>query len=780
MENRILNIRRTAILVVLTLAYIYYKAADNSAALASIGLVSFAAIAQLAPAFFGGLFWRRANARGAMLGMVIGFFVWAYTLLLPTLLPAESAFVANGLFGWAVLRPEALFETHLTPLANGVIWSLTFNTFAYVIGSLSRVPDPQEHMQAALFASYQKPMALTPGSGSSTVKVSQLTETVARYLGAVRTERSLEAYWAQTGDRPDKDANVDSDLLRHTEQLLASAIGASSSRLVHTLLLKRFDSSEKSNLLLLDEASKALQFNRNVLQTALDQLDQGITVFDGNFRLASWNRQYRALLNLPARMGRAGIPLTEVAREIALANEFEENDPDGENLAYRLINQSDTWQLTQLNTGEVLEIRTSPMPDGGIVITWNNITGRVHAAKALREANETLERRVEERTRELEEATRIADQANISKTRFLAATGHDLLQPLNAARLYSSTLLERLNKPQDARLAENIGRSLGSVEEILGAILVISRLDTASPDVSLGDFAIRNITEQLHLEFDPIAREQDLELVFVHSSYWVNSDPALLRRLLQNLISNALKFTNNGKVLVGCRKRGQNLVVEIIDTGTGMDEEQQKLAFVEFTRLGEKAHEIPGLGLGLSIVERIADLLGHDVCVSSVPGKGTRFQVTLPLAEPALREAVSERKKPVHHRTHLIGTRVLCVDNDLTILEGMSALLRQWGCRVETAATPEEVKNLIESDTEAPDIVLVDYHLEKATGIDVVEVLRDAHGEQLAAVLITADRSDEVKKQAEAANILILNKPVKPAALRAIISREKLQFEAAE
>ncbi len=780
MENRILNIRRTAILVVLTLAYVYYKVADNSAALASIGLVSFAAIAQLAPAFFGGLFWRRANARGAMLGMVIGFCVWGYTLLLPTLLPADSAFVINGLFGWVVLRPEALFETQLTPLANGVIWSLTFNTFAYVVGSLSRAPDPQERMQASLFVSYQMPVSLSQDIGSSTVKVGQLTETVARYLGVIRTERSLEAYWAQTGNRPDMEANVDNDLLRHTEQLLASAIGASSSRLVHTLLLKRFDTSEKSNILLLDEASKALQFNRDVLQTALDQLDQGITVFDGDFRLASWNRQFRALLNLPSKMGRAGIPLTEVAREIALINEFEGNDPEGEQLAHQLINQSDIWQLKQLNTGEVLEIRTSPMPGGGIVITWNNITERVYAARALREANETLERRVEERTKELEEATRTADQANISKTRFLAAAGHDLLQPLNAARLYSSTLLERLDESQNARLAENIGRSLGSVEEILGAILAISRLDTTSPDVSRRDFAIRNITEQLHLEFDPIAREQNLELIFIHSALWVYSDPALLRRLLQNLISNALKFTSKGKVLVGCRRRGENLVVEIYDTGSGMDKEQQKLAFVEFTRLGEKAHKIPGLGLGLSIVERIADLLDHKVSVDSVPGKGTRFQVKLPLAEPAQRVAELESKKRVRNRRHLNGTRVLCVDNDLTILEGMSALLQQWGCTVDTAATLDEVKELVERGGDVPGIVLVDYHLENATGMEVVEILRGAHGEQFAAVLITADRSEEVKKQAEAANVLILNKPLKPAALRAIISRENLQFEAAE
>ncbi len=220
MERNILNIRRTSIFAVLFLAFIYYKAADNSAALASIGLVSFAAIAQLAPAFFGGLFWKGANARGAMFGMTTGFFVWAYCLLLPTLLSADNSFVTSGIFDIEFLKPEALFGSSLSPIANGVIWSLFFNSIAFVIGSYSREVDPQERIQASLFVTYQAPVARYTNIGKSTVRVSQLKETIARYIGKKLAERSFEAYWESKGLKPDDDENVDNNILRFSDNYL--------------------------------------------------------------------------------------------------------------------------------------------------------------------------------------------------------------------------------------------------------------------------------------------------------------------------------------------------------------------------------------------------------------------------------------------------------------------------------------------------------------------------------------------------------------------------------
>ncbi len=780
MESNILNIRRTSIFVVLFLAYVYYKAADNSAALASIGLVSFAAIAQLAPAFFGGLFWKGANARGAMFGMTTGFFVWTYCLLLPTLLSADNSFVTSGLFDLELLKPEALFGSSLSPIANGVIWSLFFNSIAFVIGSYSRHADPQERMQASLFVTYQAPVARYANIGQSTVRVSQLKDTLARYIGKKRTERSFDAYWETQGIKAENDGNVDNDILRFSEQLLASAIGASSSRLVHTLLMKRFDESSSTNIELLDEASRALQFNRDVLQTALDQLEQGITVFDGNFRLASWNKQFRSILNLPAKVGRAGLPLSEVVREIVHHNQLDKFDSDGEKLGYKLINQSVSWQLELPNTEEILEISTSPMPEGGIVVTWNNITQRVKAAEALKEANETLEGRVEERTRELEQAKQFADQANASKTRFLAAAGHDILQPLNAARLYSATLMERVNANKDAELADNISKSLGSVEEILGSILAISRLDTANPEIRLSEFPLQDITKQLQIEFEPIAKSEGLILKFVHSSCWIYSDRALLRRLLQNLISNALKFTETGTVLVGSKRNGDQISLEVLDTGIGIREEEKEHIFGEFMRLNNMPNQVPGLGLGLSIVERISKLLELNVELDSIPQKGTHFKILLKRVKA--KDTTKKVQLPSRKRKpgQLTGTTVLCIDNEPAILKGMSALLEEWGCIVPTAQDLDQAIEQASNKLALPDLVLADYHLENTTGIEVYKRLVETVGRPLPGVLITADRSEEVKRLAENAGLSLLNKPVKPAALRALVSQNKRRPMAAE
>lgn len=778
MERNILNIRRTSIFAVLLLAYVYYKAADNSAALASIGLVSFAAIAQLAPAFFGGLFWKRANARGAMFGMIAGFFVWAYCLLLPTLLSSDNLFVVNGLFGIEFSKPQSLFGTSFSPIANGVIWSLFFNSFAFMLGSYSRDADPQERMQASLFVAYQAPTVRYSNFEQSRVDIVQLKETLSRYIGRKRTDRSFETYWEEQKIPQGERDFVNNNILRFSEQLLASAIGASSSRLVHTLLLKRFDNSNSNNIELLDEASRAVQFNRDVLQTALDQLEQGITVFDGDFRLASWNTQFRNILNLPAKIGQTGIPLSEVVKEIALQNQLNKN---GEILREKLINQSKPWQLELPNTNEILEISTSPMPEGGIVVTWNNITQRVKAAEALTEANETLEGRVEERTRELEQAKLFADQANASKTKFLAAAGHDILQPLNAARLYSATLIERADDDKNSQLADNISRSLGSVEEILGSILAISRLDTANPEINLSAFPLHNITKQLQIEFEPVAKAQNLELKFIHSSKWVYSDQALLRRLLQNLISNAIKFTQSGKVIVGSRQYSNQVSLEVFDTGIGISESEKHYIFGEFTRLNNMPNQVPGLGLGLSIVEKIANLLDLKVELNSAPQKGTRFKILMDnipaKTKPKANKQIAHKKRKLGQLT---GTHILCIDNEPAILEGMVSLLEEWGCHVSTAQDYKQASNIISNHNKLPDIILADYHLDKTTGIEVYQSLVEDTGRTLPGVLITADRSEEVKQLAENAGLNLLNKPIKPAALRALVNQHKKRLIAAE
>jgi Na+/proline symporter/signal transduction histidine kinase/CheY-like chemotaxis protein len=786
MEQLILRIRRTAILVLLFLGYAYYRAADNSQALAAIGLVSFAAIAQLAPAFFGGLFWQEANARGAIAGMVCGFLVWAYTLLLPTLLVPEHWLVAQGPLASGLLRPSALFYLDFSPLTNGVLWSLTANTLAFVLASQSRRLTLSEKAQASVFVSRRRTPPLSRRGGDLHTTVGELTSTVSRYLGTRRAERAFDTYWRDSGLRPKPSEPVDPALLSYSEQLLASAIGASSSRLVHTLLIKRYDTAP-ADIKLLDQASEALRYNRGVLQTALDQLDQGITVFDAGFRLAFWNHRFRKLLGLPPSVGQAGVSLNEIARQITIVQLLEGQGIDGGVLADRILNETEPWLLALGFSERIVEIRTASMPGGGIVVSWHDITDRILVSEALREANESLERRVEERTSELvranaqlARATREADDANKSKTRFLAAAGHDIMQPLNAARLYASALAEKLEGGPDHRLSQNIGKSLESVEDILGAVLAISRLDTGRQELKIKSFPVQKLIDQMEVEFEPFARERGIALRFVASSAWIRSDSALLRRLLRNLVSNAIKYTPKGKVLVGCRRRGNSVCVEVHDTGIGISEADRQSIFSEFKRLDGGLKHAGGLGLGLSIVDRISRVLDHQIDLHSSPGRGTRFSVRVPGAAPGRQDASRDRSSRHTPARALEGLKVLCIDNDITILEGMAALLTNWGCAVFTARDIASSIAAIGTMGNVPDIVLADYHLEGETGIDAIQRIRAICGAELPCVLVTADRRPSLKTQAEKEAISLLNKPVKPGSLRAVMAASRARRAAAE
>lgn len=787
MEQLILNIRRTTIFILLIAAYFYYQAADNSAGLVSIGLVSFAAISQLAPAFFGGLFWRGANSLGALAGMSIGFSIWTFTLLLPTLLPADHTLMREGLFGLAWLRPEHLFGLELSPLGNGVFCSLLFNSLGIFIGSLFRPSNALEQIQSTVFVHQGNRPLSGYNLATSNVTVGDLMETVAQYLGDERTTRSFEAYKFRNEIELSPSEPSDASLLQFSEQLLASAVGASSSRLVHRLLIKRLGYSSRSEMKLLDDASQALQFNRGVLQTALDQIEQGICVFDADYRLSSWNRQFREMLNLPASVGTAGTPFSTVIREIVDKNRLDQHGYDEEAITRNLVDLEQTWQFELPDENQIIDVRSASMPQGGLVLTWQDNTDRVLSAKALSDANVMLERRVKERTVELtalntrlEKATRIADRANQDKTRFLAAASHDILQPLNAARLYSSTLIERLNDKCDQDFAMSVNQSLDSVEDILGAVLAISRLDAEQEEVKLSATNVNRIFEQLKIEFYPVATKENLELVFVKTSAVVRSDPSLLKRLLQNLISNALKYTSEGKVLVGCRSKGDFVDIEILDTGIGIAPEDQPTVFKEFKRLREGINTAPGLGLGLSIVERISGRLGHKVTFESEPSKGTRFRVGVERATDVATE-LARPVRPVAFTNNIMsGMKVLCVDNDLQVLKGLSSLLEQWNCQVVTASSSRQALQLTDKQDYVPDIILMDYHLNEETGVDAILRLRAALGENLAAVLVTAERSQSLKQEAEELGLSFINKPVKPAALRSILASIRNISEAAE
>ena len=426
--------------------------------------------------------------------------------------------------------------------------------------------------------------------------------------------------------------------------------------------------------------------------------------------------------------------------------------------------------------GLVIEVRVNRMPDGGVVTTLTDITPSVAAAEALSRANENLERRVRERTMELEhlnaelaKAKSSAEAANLSKTQFLAAASHDILQPLNAARLYVTSLVERQGRSEEARLVANIDASLEAVEDILSALLEISRLDAGAMKPEIANFRVDALFRQLEFDFAPLARGQGLDLVFVPCSLTVRSDRRLLRRLLQNLVSNAIKYTRTGRVLVGCRRRGGRLRIDVYDTGIGIPPDERRAVFVEFHRLDHGAKVARGLGLGLSIVERIARVLDHPIDLASQVDRGSHFSIEVPAAP-----AGSSAARPPEPRIdpgRVAGILVLCVDNDPNILDGMATLLRGWGCEIIQAADLPEAIAALRAVGKSPGGLLVDYHLDRGNGIEAVAELRGLFGAEIPAALITADRSPDVREAARALAIQVLNKPLKPASLRAVMSQ---------
>ncbi|MBZ9966266.1 NahK/ErcS family hybrid sensor histidine kinase/response regulator [Mesorhizobium sp. BR1-1-2] len=784
----ILNVRRASIFIMLFIAFLYYRESTDSARLSSIGLMSFAAIAQFAPALIGGLIWRGANGRGAALGMVAGILIWGYTLLLPSLVAPETGILVHGLFGFEALRPQALFGTVAEPLNHGVLWSLSINALFFVLGSLSRAAVPLERIQASIFVPREAGPMPSLRRFRTAVTVNDLKDTIARYLGVQRTERSFQSFEKNTNVILHGNEQASMDVIRFSEQLLASAVGSSSARLILSLLFRRHDRDSRDAFRLLDDATEALQHNRDLLQIALDQMEQGITVFDRDFRLICWNRQYRELFDLPDDMGQVGVSLDRILRHLAERGDI----PTDQRVTMlnRLTSFVSPWQMELKTSGRILELRSNPMPDGGIVATYADISGRVEQDLALKRANESLEQRVKTRTIELtrvnEELTRVneelaqaqmlAEEANLGKTRFLAAAGHDILQPLNAARLYCSSLIEKAGKGPAGKAAVNIDSSLESVETILGAVLDISRLDAGAMKPDDTAFNLDGLLRQIGNDFRPLAAEKQLKLTIMPSSLTVVTDRNLLRRLIQNLVSNAIKYTRHGRILVGVRRRGELAEIQVIDTGIGIAGDKLNTVFREFTRLDEGAREAEGLGLGLSIVDRIARVLRLEIRIFSNPGKGTRFSVILPVAAVQEPRREVETRAPARVAASLSGLSVLCIDNDARILEGMRLLLEGWGCAVETVSGTKSLDIAIRR----PDVVLADYHLDGETGLDAIVRLRAIHGDDLPAVLVTADRSNEVRTAAAGLDIPVINKPLKPAVLRSMMARVRPLTSAAE
>ncbi|MCL7931182.1 hybrid sensor histidine kinase/response regulator [Halomonas sp. ATCHA] len=394
-------------------------------------------------------------------------------------------------------------------------------------------------------------------------------------------------------------------------------------------------------------------------------------------------------------------------------------------------------------------------------------------AEQVRERTEALHRTLDElgqANAQLHEAKADAEAANLSKTKFLAAVTHDLLQPLNAARLFASALEEHRLPQDSARLVGHIGRSLKDVEALLGTLVDMSRLDAGILKADIAPFQINGLLDALAEEYRQVAGVRGLALNYVPSSVVVASDFTLLARVIRNFLSNAVRYTEQGHLLLGCRRRADGLDIMVGDTGPGIPELQQEAIFLEFRR-AQPSHESHsrGLGLGLAIVDRISTILDHSVLLKSLPGRGAIFSIKVPYGQLAQHSSELTVDAAQAGQGPLQGAVVWVIDDDPAILEGMQALLRGWGCRVRTAASLSALEAA--SDGEEPAVLLVDYHLGDAgeDGVALALRLRRCYP-ALPVVVITANHDAELKRHARELNMSSLLKPLKPLRLRMLLT----------
>ncbi|TXH77324.1 MAG: hybrid sensor histidine kinase/response regulator [Lysobacteraceae bacterium] len=779
-DRQVLWVRRATILGLALMAYAYHRHAAGSDNLAQHGLLAFAAVAQFAPALIGGLYWRGASRSGAFAGLLIGAVIWAYSLLLPALARGGwfgTGWIEHGPFDISWLRPQQLFGlSGWDALTHGVFWSLLFNVGAFLLVSMRRRPLLQEQLLAA---SYLDPYAQRSPSGPSgwggSVRSGELLALAERIVGERHARRAFAEYAESSARRQWQPHHLaDRALVQFTERLLASAIGAASARLTLTSALRGSGMELGEVVALLDEASQELRFNRQVLSTTLENISQGVSVVDADLRLIAWNRRYQDMLGYPEGMLYVGRPIADLIRWGAERAEMNELGPSDDaieeqvrrRLTHLRAGQPYVFQRVR-KSGQVIEMRGQPLPGGGYVTSFSDITDYKRAEQALREINETLEQRVEQRTRE-------AEAAQQSKTRFLAAVSHDVLQPLNAARLFASALRETHDGDEQQRLAERVDVSLRAAEDLLDSLLDVSRLDAGALQPEIVSFDAAELLHELAAQYAPSTSGRNLVLrVHARAGIFVRSDRRLLRRALQNFLANALRYTREGGVLLGLRRRGAAIELQVWDTGSGIPAHHLGQIFEEFRRFsvpnanadsgGER-----GLGLGLSICQRIARILEHPLRVHSRVGRGSVFSILVPLAD-GVSVPVSP-PDPVAPIDALAGLRVLCVDNDPEILEGMRALLGRWNAVALTAGTVDEALAHFATDDPSmhPDVALVDYHLhDRLDGLGVIVELRRRAREELPAALLTGDGSDALKHAAREQGCIVLTKPVKPASLRA-------------
>jgi signal transduction histidine kinase len=521
------------------------------------------------------------------------------------------------------------------------------------------------------------------------------------------------------------------------------------------------------------ERERLIDDQARLIRATLEHLKQGVCIFDSFGRLVGWNHRVSELLSVGVRRFQLGSKFSTICDFFRSSYTFSAGiTPDG--IVDWAENKTQRAPLSfemQRGLDMTLAVFMQEMPDRGFVISFTDITAERAAIRAMTEAKETLEHRVFERTLELEDALAEAERANASKSRFVAAASHDLLQPLSAAKLYVASLEHDITAPEPHSLLTKAASALQSGENILGALLDISKLDSGLAHTHISTVDLGTMLCQLGDELGPIGAAKGLDFRIVQTEAKVSSDATYLRRILQNLLSNAIRYTASGKVLIGVRHLPNSVRVEVWDTGPGIPEEEQFRIFGEFQRINATASATDGMGLGLAIVERACALLQHPLELKSRVGAGTLFSVELPRAHPQPSQAHQAVFRHHVQPGDVSNMVVLLIENDAELRNAMAITMEQWSVDVLTCAGGSEAMELLDEIDITPDAIVADYQLDDGQdGLTAIRDLRAAHG-AIPACVISANRSTDLVMACEAANLPLLYKPLDPPLLRDFLQR---------
>ncbi|EKE82099.1 PAS domain-containing hybrid sensor histidine kinase/response regulator [Idiomarina xiamenensis] len=763
----LLLIRRLTIAIIMLLAFAcyYFWAANTN--LVSIGLLAFSLVLQLLPAIVGGLYWRRAHARGVYAGLLAGLLGWVLSVLVPMYLHHEA--------------------NQTSVITQGTVISLLVNLVAFLGFSLVARARLVDRIQATAFV---KPRAARPELAPKRdhqVTNADLLLLLRTFLGRERAQQIMAYYQPQEHQEIRAEAIADKALIEYVERAIAGVLGAATARSLIEAALRDKQLNLEEVVHFFDDTTQALQTQQSILFSSLENLAQGISVVDAELRLVAWNKRYLDLFDYPSGMVRPGQPIALLIRYNAERGECGPGDIDelvSKRLRYMQMGSPHSF-IRRRGDGRVIEMVGNPLPSGGFVTSFTDITEHVESQRLLEEANIDLEHRIDVRSQKIREinnelteeidrrrkveeqlkrAKAEAEAANASKTRFLALASHDILQPLNAARLYLSAVDENEISDNNRSLLDKLDTALASTEHLLSTLLAIAKMEQGALQPQFRHVHLASILNPLIEEYAVLAEQRQLEFRAHFCDAVIYTDPTYLRRIVQNFLSNAIKYTPQGKVLLGVRKRGHYLVIGVWDTGPGIAEQQQQKIFDAFYRI--KHSNVGGVGLGLSVAQRMSEQLSCQLRVKSTEGKGAYFSVTVPLGSAA---QVVNKPRNEFDESPTSALTIICIDDEQENLNAMSALLKKWGCHPITFNNADDALNYA-SEHSAPDGLLVDYQLGgNSDGIQLTQQLRDTWQQPLPAALVTALRDDQVKRVARQERMHFLAKPVKPAALKALL-----------